>query len=249
MSVQPVQPPRLQPCRMTGTNGGRRLPDLHDSCGSAITRKPGILADRWPIPVQRRHPPGRPRERRSRFDYRRPKHPYSDKFMLAADCCAPTCYALWIMGEASANTSQPGSPLLRRPDIAMLSVDALIRRGARAEDSAGRSGLADHPMFAQAKGGESGRSRAHRIHGCPTTSAADHQASASPPPPEGHSGHCRRINGIAENRGVRRRIRDVRRARAGTEDPGVALQTGKAPALFLGQQRRHRRCAARRRGA
>ena len=36
-----------------------------------------------------------------RFDYRRPKHPYGDKFMLAAGHCAPTCYALWmIMGEA-----------------------------------------------------------------------------------------------------------------------------------------------------
>jgi transketolase N-terminal domain/subunit len=36
-----------------------------------------------------------------RFDYRRPKHPYSDKFMLAAGHCAPTCYALWmVMGEA-----------------------------------------------------------------------------------------------------------------------------------------------------
>ena len=35
------------------------------------------------------------------FDYRRPKHAYCDKFMLAAGHCAPTCYALWmIMGEA-----------------------------------------------------------------------------------------------------------------------------------------------------
>src|ERR1700710_1687622 len=35
------------------------------------------------------------------YDYRRPKHPYSDKFMLAAGHCAPTCYALWmILGEA-----------------------------------------------------------------------------------------------------------------------------------------------------
>ena len=34
-----------------------------------------------------------------RHDYRRPKHPYGDKFMLAAGHCAPTCYALWmIMG-------------------------------------------------------------------------------------------------------------------------------------------------------
>src|SRR2546427_8349801 len=29
-----------------------------------------------------------------RYDYRRPKHPYGDKFMLAAGHCAPTCYAL-----------------------------------------------------------------------------------------------------------------------------------------------------------
>ena len=36
-----------------------------------------------------------------RYDYRRPKHPYADKFMLAAGHCATTCYALWmIMGEA-----------------------------------------------------------------------------------------------------------------------------------------------------
>src|ERR1700674_3391711 len=27
-----------------------------------------------------------------RYDYRRPKHPYGDKFMLAAGHCAPTCY-------------------------------------------------------------------------------------------------------------------------------------------------------------
>src|ERR1044071_1255135 len=36
-----------------------------------------------------------------RYDYRRPKHPYGDKVMLAAGHCAPTCYALWmIMGQA-----------------------------------------------------------------------------------------------------------------------------------------------------
>ena len=52
-----------------------------------------------------------------RYDYRRPKHPYGDKFMLAAGHCAPTCYALWmIMGEALV-PQVPGdrrSPLLRR---------------------------------------------------------------------------------------------------------------------------------------
>jgi transketolase N-terminal domain/subunit len=43
-----------------------------------------------------------------RFDYRRPKHPYSDKFMLAGGHCIPTCYALWmIMGPGA------GAPVSR----------------------------------------------------------------------------------------------------------------------------------------
>ena len=38
-----------------------------------------------------------------RYDYRRPKHPQCDKFMLAGGHCIPTCYALWIiMGQALA---------------------------------------------------------------------------------------------------------------------------------------------------
>src|SRR5258707_5730793 len=38
-----------------------------------------------------------------RYDYRRPKHPYSDKFMLAGGHNVPTCYSLWmIMGPAFA---------------------------------------------------------------------------------------------------------------------------------------------------
>src|SRR5437868_4884371 len=38
-----------------------------------------------------------------RYDYRQPKHPYGDKFMLAGGHCIPTCYALWmIMGQALA---------------------------------------------------------------------------------------------------------------------------------------------------
>ena len=36
-----------------------------------------------------------------RYDYRRPKHPYGDKFMLAGGHNIPTGYALWmIMGQA-----------------------------------------------------------------------------------------------------------------------------------------------------
>src|SRR5215510_10723272 len=92
-----------------------------------------------------------------RFDYRRPKHPYSDKFMLAAGHCAPTCYALWmIMGEAMYRKYQSTGD--RRyyvaPDVAMLPVDALgFRRGAGAlKTLLSDHGLANHPLFAQAKG-------------------------------------------------------------------------------------------------
>jgi transketolase len=92
-----------------------------------------------------------------RYDYRRPKHPYSDKFMLAAGHCAPTCYALWmIMGEALARRYRAtgDKKYYVGPDIAMLSVDALgFRRGAGAlKTLLADNGLADHPLFAQAKG-------------------------------------------------------------------------------------------------
>ncbi len=92
-----------------------------------------------------------------RYDYRRPKHPYSDKFMLAAGHCAPTCYALWmIMGEALRRRFQTTGD--RRYEVrdtdAMLAVDALgFRRGALAlKPLLEKTGLADHPAFAQAKG-------------------------------------------------------------------------------------------------
>ena len=92
-----------------------------------------------------------------RYDYRRPKHPYGDKFMLAAGHCAPTCYALWmILGQALYRKHQATGD--RRyyvaPDVAMLPVDALgFRRGAGAlKTLLADQGLSDHPLFAQAKG-------------------------------------------------------------------------------------------------
>jgi transketolase len=92
-----------------------------------------------------------------RYDYRRPKHPYGDKFMLAAGHCAPTCYALWmILGQALYRQHQATGD--RRyyvaPDVAMLPVDALgFRRGAGALTTLlADQGLADHPLFAQARG-------------------------------------------------------------------------------------------------
>src|SRR5436309_13544379 len=63
-----------------------------------------------------------------RYDYRRPKHPFGDKFMLAAGHCIPTCYALWmIFGQALARRfEQTGDKRYWvDPKVAMLPIDAL----------------------------------------------------------------------------------------------------------------------------
>ena len=91
-----------------------------------------------------------------RFDYRRPKHPFSDKFMLAGGHCIPTCYALWmIMGQAMARRFEATGDKRYRvdPEVAMLPIDALgFRRGAAPMKTLLQdNGLADHPRFAQAK--------------------------------------------------------------------------------------------------
>ena len=69
-----------------------------------------------------------------RHDYRRPKHPYGDKFMLAAGHCAPTCYALWmIMGEALYRKYKAtgDKKYYVAPKDGFLAIDALgFRRGA-----------------------------------------------------------------------------------------------------------------------
>ena len=91
-----------------------------------------------------------------RYDYRRPKHPYGDRFMMAAGHSVPTCYALWmILGQALARRLEKTGD--RRyyvdPHTAMLPIDALgFRRGAGALATLLQDiGLADHPLFAQAK--------------------------------------------------------------------------------------------------
>ncbi len=91
-----------------------------------------------------------------RYDYRRPKHPYCDKFMLAGGHTIPTCYALWmIMGQALARKFEltGDKRYYADPKIAVLPVDALgFRRGADAMKTLLQDhGLADHPLFAQAK--------------------------------------------------------------------------------------------------
>jgi transketolase len=91
-----------------------------------------------------------------RFDYRRPKHPYSDKFMLAGGHCVPTCYALWmVMGQALERRYQSTGDkrYYVDPSVAILPIDALgFRRGAGALKALLQDhGLSEMPLFAQAK--------------------------------------------------------------------------------------------------
>ena len=90
------------------------------------------------------------------FDYRRPKHPFADKFMLAGGHNAPATYALWmIMGEAlSQKHATTGDDRYKAdPKSSMLSIDALgFRRGAGALATIlEENDLVDHPAMAQAK--------------------------------------------------------------------------------------------------
>jgi transketolase len=91
-----------------------------------------------------------------RYDYRHPKHPYTDKFLLAAGHCIPTCYSLWmIMGEAMArrHAATGDARYAVDPKVALLPIDALgFRRGAGALATLLQSeNLDSDPLFAQAK--------------------------------------------------------------------------------------------------
>jgi transketolase len=92
-----------------------------------------------------------------RFDYRRPKHPNCDKFLLAGGHCIPTCYALWmIMGQALERKFKATGDKRYHvdPKVTMLPIDAIgFRRGAGAMKTILKDlGLEDNPLFAQAKG-------------------------------------------------------------------------------------------------
>ena len=89
------------------------------------------------------------------YDYRRPKHPFGDKLLVAGGHNIPTLYALWMtMGEAMArrHAATADSRFHVDPEIAMLPIDCLgFRRGAGAlETLLEDSGLANDPLFAQA---------------------------------------------------------------------------------------------------
>ena len=90
------------------------------------------------------------------YDIRAPKHPFSDKFLLAGGHCIPTCYALWmILYEAMArrHTATGDDRYACDPAVAILSVDALgfRRSGGATSTLLEQNGLTDHPLFAQAK--------------------------------------------------------------------------------------------------
>ncbi len=99
---------------------------------------------------------GGPENGALRYDYRRPKHPFCDRFMLAGGHNIPTAYALWmIMGEAMAqkHAATGDDRYAVDPNVGMLPIDALgFRRGRGALDTLLQDhGLEDHPLFAQAK--------------------------------------------------------------------------------------------------
>src|SRR5271157_4333003 len=84
-----------------------------------------------------------------RYDYRRPKHPFCDKFMLAGGHNIPTGYALWmIMGQALERKFQATGEARYHvdPQVAILPIDALgFRRNAGAlKHLLQDQGLADH---------------------------------------------------------------------------------------------------------
>ncbi|MCY4060598.1 MAG: hypothetical protein OXG44_21690, partial [Gammaproteobacteria bacterium] len=91
-----------------------------------------------------------------RYDYRRPKHPFGDRLLLAGGHNIPTLYALWmIMGEALArrHAATGDSRYHVDPEVALLPIDCLgFRRGAGVLASLLKdNGLIDDPLFAQAK--------------------------------------------------------------------------------------------------
>ena len=91
-----------------------------------------------------------------RYDIRRPKHPFGDKFMMAAGHSVPTCYALYmILGQAMERRLKAtgDKKYAVDPEVAILPIDALgFRRGAGAlKTLLSDQGLDGDPLFAQAR--------------------------------------------------------------------------------------------------
>ena len=103
-----------------------------------------------------------------RHDYRRPKHPSGDKFMLAAGHCAPTCYALWmIMGEALYRKFKAtgDKKYYVAPKDGFLAIDASASGAARRDQSLLQTrGLPTRALSPRQEGPRHPCLRAHRIN-------------------------------------------------------------------------------------
>ena len=91
-----------------------------------------------------------------KYDYRRPKHPFSDKFMLAGGHNAPVTYALWmVLGEALYRKHQTtgDKKYLADYDQTLLPIDCIgFRRSKKGmETILSENGLTVHPSMKQAK--------------------------------------------------------------------------------------------------
>jgi transketolase len=91
-----------------------------------------------------------------RYDLRRPKHPFADRLLISGGHNIPAGYALWmILYEAlDRHRAAGGGPEFEFDrEAAILSVDALGFRRSRGALATLLSdhGLADHPLFTQAK--------------------------------------------------------------------------------------------------
>ena len=91
-----------------------------------------------------------------KYDYRRPKHPFSDKFMLAGGHNAPVTYALWmVLGEAlyRKHKATGDKKYLADYDQTLLPIDCIgFRRSKKGmETILSENGLTEHPSMKQAK--------------------------------------------------------------------------------------------------
>ena len=91
-----------------------------------------------------------------KYDYRRPKHPFSDKFMLAGGHNAKVTYALWmVLGEALYRKHQAtgDKKYLADYDQTLLPIDCIgFRRSKKGmETILSENGLTEHPSMKQAK--------------------------------------------------------------------------------------------------
>ena len=192
-----------------------------------------------------------------RYDYRRPKHPFADRFLLAGGHNIPTGYALWmIMGEALARrrAATGDDRYYADPKQGLLSIDCLgFRRGAGALATLlADHGLTDDPLFAQAKlrgiralaGHAETTDVTNDVNGGP--SGIGIGSSAGKAAFWDFVGAPSSLKVMA----LEGEIRHDRRPCPGAEDAGGRPAGGQAaahPAVL--QQRRHRRPAAGRRGA